>query len=201
MGEREGKRPGPGTFSPTASLLYRLPQSWTGPKLPWKIGHAALHLLAFVLTVLGLVAVFQLHRRSKITNLYSLHSWLGIVTVFLFACQVRSVPRGPTTGWWPRAVVGASLAPTSHTPSAHHPDTAPQGTSHSIGSLNVRRRLLVPTPVCSCPYPSRCPSVVPEHTELTRSSTYHADSRPSSPPSPFPPFSEPEAILEVVSAF
>ncbi|XP_019662523.1 cytochrome b ascorbate-dependent protein 3 isoform X3 [Ailuropoda melanoleuca] len=70
-----------------ASLLYRLPQSWTGPKLPWKIGHAALHLLAFILTVLGLVAVFQLHRRSKITNLYSLHSWLGIVTVFLFACQ------------------------------------------------------------------------------------------------------------------
>lgn len=46
-----------------------------------------LHLLAFILTVLGLVAVFQLHRRSRITNLYSLHSWLGIVTVFLFACQ------------------------------------------------------------------------------------------------------------------
>ncbi|CAD7670223.1 unnamed protein product [Nyctereutes procyonoides] len=70
-----------------ASLLYRLPQSWVGPKLPWKIGHAMLHLLAFILTVLGLVAVFQLHRRSRITNLYSLHSWLGIVTVFLFACQ------------------------------------------------------------------------------------------------------------------
>ncbi|XP_029812711.1 cytochrome b ascorbate-dependent protein 3 [Suricata suricatta] len=70
-----------------ASLVYRLPQSWLGPKLPWKIGHAALHLLALALTVLGLVAVFQFHNHEKITNLYSLHSWLGIVTVFLFACQ------------------------------------------------------------------------------------------------------------------
>ncbi|KAF3822139.1 hypothetical protein GH733_007513 [Mirounga leonina] len=56
-------------------------------QLPWKIGHAALHLLAFILTVLGMVAVFQFHHHSKVAKLYSLHSWLGIVTVFLFACQ------------------------------------------------------------------------------------------------------------------
>lgn len=70
-----------------ASLVYRLPQSWGGPKLPWKLLHAALHLVAFVLTVLGLVAVFCFHNTGKIANLYSLHSWLGITTVFLFACQ------------------------------------------------------------------------------------------------------------------
>lgn len=70
-----------------ASLVYRLPQSWVGPKLPWKIAHASLHLMAFILTVLGLVAVFKYHNTHKITNLYSLHSWLGITAVFLFACQ------------------------------------------------------------------------------------------------------------------
>ncbi|KAF0871739.1 CYAC3 protein, partial [Crocuta crocuta] len=82
-----GQRPRPGMLSPAASLVYRLPRSWLGPKLPWKIGHAVLHLLAFVLTVLGLVVVFQFHSHRRTTNLYSLHSWLGIVTVFLFACQ------------------------------------------------------------------------------------------------------------------
>ncbi|XP_027993308.2 lysosomal membrane ascorbate-dependent ferrireductase CYB561A3 [Eptesicus fuscus] len=70
-----------------ASLVYRLPQSWVGPKLPWKIAHASLHLLAFLLTVLGLVAVFRYHNSKGIANLYSLHSWLGITTVFFFACQ------------------------------------------------------------------------------------------------------------------
>ncbi|XP_037373678.1 lysosomal membrane ascorbate-dependent ferrireductase CYB561A3 isoform X1 [Talpa occidentalis] len=70
-----------------ASLVYRLPQSWLGPKLPWKLLHAALHLAAFTLTVLGLFAVFQFHQHGNIANLYSLHSWLGITTVFLFACQ------------------------------------------------------------------------------------------------------------------
>ncbi|XP_058161354.1 lysosomal membrane ascorbate-dependent ferrireductase CYB561A3 isoform X4 [Dasypus novemcinctus] len=70
-----------------ASLVYRLPQSWVGPKLPWKLLHAALHLMAFILTVLGLVAVFNFHNHGHISNLYSLHSWLGITTVFLFSCQ------------------------------------------------------------------------------------------------------------------
>ncbi|GAB1302186.1 Lysosomal membrane ascorbate-dependent ferrireductase CYB561A3 [Apodemus speciosus] len=70
-----------------ASLVYRLPSSWVGPKLPWKVLHAALHLLAFAFTVLGLIAVFRFHSHSNITHLYSLHSWLGITTVTLFACQ------------------------------------------------------------------------------------------------------------------
>uniref|UniRef100_A0A8D1MR08 Lysosomal membrane ascorbate-dependent ferrireductase CYB561A3 n=1 Tax=Sus scrofa TaxID=9823 RepID=A0A8D1MR08_PIG len=75
------------TVRRAASLAYRLPQSWVGPKLPWKLGHAAMHLMAFILTVLGLAAVFNFHNHEKIPNLYSLHSWLGITTVFLFACQ------------------------------------------------------------------------------------------------------------------
>lgn len=78
----------PGTVLSAASLVYRLPSSWVGPKLPWKVLHAALHLLAFTLTVVGLIAVFRFHNHSKIAHLYSLHSWLGITTVILFACQV-----------------------------------------------------------------------------------------------------------------
>ncbi|XP_008574002.1 PREDICTED: cytochrome b ascorbate-dependent protein 3 [Galeopterus variegatus] len=70
-----------------ASLVYRLPQSWLGPKLPWKLLHAALHLMAFVFSVVGLVAVFKFHNHASVSNLYSLHSWLGITTVLLFACQ------------------------------------------------------------------------------------------------------------------
>ncbi|XP_043827402.1 lysosomal membrane ascorbate-dependent ferrireductase CYB561A3 isoform X1 [Dromiciops gliroides] len=70
-----------------ASLVYRMPQSWVGPKLPWKLLHAVLHLVAFVLAVLGMVAVFKFHSHNHIANLYSLHSWLGITAVTLFACQ------------------------------------------------------------------------------------------------------------------
>ncbi|XP_038620326.1 cytochrome b ascorbate-dependent protein 3 [Tachyglossus aculeatus] len=70
-----------------ASLVYRLPQSWVGSKVPWKLLHSALHLAAFVLAVLALFAVFRFHSQKKIANLYSLHSWLGITTVFLYACQ------------------------------------------------------------------------------------------------------------------
>uniref|UniRef100_A0A4X2K4D2 Lysosomal membrane ascorbate-dependent ferrireductase CYB561A3 n=2 Tax=Vombatus ursinus TaxID=29139 RepID=A0A4X2K4D2_VOMUR len=70
-----------------ASLVYRLPQSWVGSKLPWKLLHAVLHLAAFVLAVLGLVAVFNFHYHNRLSNLYSLHSWVGITAVTLFACQ------------------------------------------------------------------------------------------------------------------
>ncbi|XP_021107444.1 cytochrome b ascorbate-dependent protein 3 isoform X4 [Heterocephalus glaber] len=70
-----------------ASLVYRLPQAWLGPRLPWKALHAALHLGAFVLAVVGLVAVFRYHSHAGITHLYSLHSWLGLTTTVLFSCQ------------------------------------------------------------------------------------------------------------------
>ena len=88
---KRGRGQALGLLSPTASLVYRLPQSWVGPRLPWKSGHAAMHLLAFLLTVLGLHAVFEFHNHAKIPHLYSLHSWLGITTVFLFACQVGTL--------------------------------------------------------------------------------------------------------------
>ncbi|XP_034979650.1 lysosomal membrane ascorbate-dependent ferrireductase CYB561A3 isoform X1 [Zootoca vivipara] len=70
-----------------AVLVYRVPLSWSGPKLPWKLLHAGLTLAAFILIVLGLVAVFEYHNKQGIANMYSLHSWLGLGAVLLFSCQ------------------------------------------------------------------------------------------------------------------
>ncbi|XP_054827070.1 lysosomal membrane ascorbate-dependent ferrireductase CYB561A3 isoform X2 [Eublepharis macularius] len=71
----------------SAALVYRVPFSWERPKLPWKLLHAALTLVAFILVILGLVAVFEFHNKKKIPNMYSLHSWLGLTAVLLFSCQ------------------------------------------------------------------------------------------------------------------
>ncbi|XP_020647988.3 lysosomal membrane ascorbate-dependent ferrireductase CYB561A3 isoform X1 [Pogona vitticeps] len=70
-----------------AALVYRVPLSWEGSKLPWKLLHAALAFTAFILVVLGLVAVFEFHNKQGIPNMYSLHSWLGLSAVLLFSCQ------------------------------------------------------------------------------------------------------------------
>lgn len=85
----------PDPFLPPAALVYRLPQSWRGPKLPWKVLHGSLALAAFTLAVLGLAAVFRFHNARGTPNMYSLHSWLGLLTVLLFSCQVGALPRAP----------------------------------------------------------------------------------------------------------
>ncbi|NWV59571.1 CYAC3 protein, partial [Malurus elegans] len=70
-----------------AALVYRVPNTWSGPKLPWKLLHGSLALGAFILTVLGLAAVFSFHNSQGTPNMYSLHSWMGLGTVLLFSCQ------------------------------------------------------------------------------------------------------------------
>ncbi|NXY86606.1 CYAC3 protein, partial [Alcedo cyanopectus] len=70
-----------------AALVYRLPAARRGAKLPWKLLHSSLALGAFVLAVLGSVAVFSFHNHQGTPNMYSLHSWVGLATLLLFSCQ------------------------------------------------------------------------------------------------------------------
>lgn len=78
------------SLPPAGAVLYRVPLTWGQNKRPWKLLHAALMLLALVLAVLGLCAVFSFHNTSAIPNLYSLHSWVGVATAALFAAQVAT---------------------------------------------------------------------------------------------------------------
>jgi cytochrome b-561 len=51
--------------------------------------HLSLHALGFLSAVMGAVAVFRFHNEHGITNLYSLHSWLGLCVLILFSGHVR----------------------------------------------------------------------------------------------------------------
>ena len=53
-----------------------------------KLLHMIIQGTAFAFGVLGLKAVFDFHNHNDITNMYSLHSWIGITAFVLFACQL-----------------------------------------------------------------------------------------------------------------
>lgn len=74
-------------FYVSAILIYR--GFRYARKRSLKVTHATIHALAFLFTVFGLVAVFDSHNYAvpKIPNLYSLHSWIGLCAVIMFALQ------------------------------------------------------------------------------------------------------------------
>ncbi|KAM3867698.1 lysosomal membrane ascorbate-dependent ferrireductase CYB561A3 [Diretmus argenteus] len=69
------------------AVLYRVPLTWGQNKLPWKLLHGGVMLLAVLLSILGLCAVFGFHNAKQTPHLYSLHSWIGICTTALFTTQ------------------------------------------------------------------------------------------------------------------
>ncbi|KAJ4922712.1 hypothetical protein JOQ06_003990 [Pogonophryne albipinna] len=68
-----------------AILVYRVFRNEA--KRNVKILHGIIHLLALVVSIVGIVAVFDFHRAAKIPDMYSLHSWCGMLTIILFCVQ------------------------------------------------------------------------------------------------------------------
>ncbi len=71
-------------------MLYRALRQERKKRL--KLTHAAVMISALLLASVGLRAVFDFHNNSEppINNMYSLHSWLGMATMVMFALQVKS---------------------------------------------------------------------------------------------------------------
>merc|ERR1711997_714251 len=72
------------------ALIYRvIPPRNESHKLKLKLGHAGTMLLAFGLMVIGLKAAFDSHNYADPPkpNLYTLHSWVGLLAAILFGCQ------------------------------------------------------------------------------------------------------------------
>ncbi|XP_029429319.1 cytochrome b561 [Rhinatrema bivittatum] len=68
-----------------ALLVYRVFRNET--KRVTKIVHGTLHVFAFIIALIGVIAVFDYHKKQKIADMYSLHSWCGIITFTLYFVQ------------------------------------------------------------------------------------------------------------------
>ncbi|XP_059283334.1 transmembrane ascorbate ferrireductase 2 [Lycium ferocissimum] len=78
-----------------AMLAYK---TVSGTKSFRKSVHLSLQSMAFFFGLIGLWAAWKFHIDKGIDNWYSLHSWLGIVCLFLFGIQWAA---GFATFWYP----------------------------------------------------------------------------------------------------
>ncbi|KAJ7520625.1 hypothetical protein O6H91_19G014200 [Diphasiastrum complanatum] len=65
-------------------------KSAPGSKFYKKTIHSALNAIALTGAIVGVAAVFKFHKELGIANLYSLHAWLGMLTIILFGLQWMS---------------------------------------------------------------------------------------------------------------
>lgn len=68
-----------------AILLYRICRCCS--HLIVKLCHTFFHACSIPCIVIGFMAVWDSHNQQQIPNFYSLHSWLGMITMGLFALQ------------------------------------------------------------------------------------------------------------------
>ncbi|GCB83271.1 hypothetical protein scyTo_0023661, partial [Scyliorhinus torazame] len=66
-------------------LVYRVFKNES--KTTVKILHGGIHLISLVATIVGLVSVFGYHSAQNIPDMYSLHSWCGLISIILFCVQ------------------------------------------------------------------------------------------------------------------
>lgn len=57
-------------------------------KMTRKIVHMALHFVAICMGIAGINATFKFHDMVNLEDMFSLHSWIGIVTFCLYGLQV-----------------------------------------------------------------------------------------------------------------
>ncbi|KGN51448.1 probable transmembrane ascorbate ferrireductase 3 [Cucumis sativus] len=71
-------------MSGEAMMAYRTVRAEKRTK---KIVHMALHLVAICMGIIGINAAFKFHDQVNLEDMYSLHSWIGIVTFCLYGLQ------------------------------------------------------------------------------------------------------------------
>lgn len=78
-------------FMTLASLTFRM-KCYASNRSVLKLIHGVKWSIAAVCGAVGLTAVFQSHNDAfpPIANLYSLHSWIGLATIFLYLYQMSS---------------------------------------------------------------------------------------------------------------
>ncbi|KAF8399180.1 hypothetical protein HHK36_015045 [Tetracentron sinense] len=72
-----------------------------------KAVHLTLQSLAFCLSLIGVWAALKFHIEKGIDNFYSLHSWLGLACLLLFAIQWAA---GFATFWYPGGMRNSRVA-------------------------------------------------------------------------------------------
>uniref|UniRef100_A0A0D9X3D6 Cytochrome b561 domain-containing protein n=1 Tax=Leersia perrieri TaxID=77586 RepID=A0A0D9X3D6_9ORYZ len=76
---------GPIVLGAEAILSYRSLIKISSSREVRKKAHLALHGVALAVGAVGIYAVFKYHAEADIPDLYSLHSWIGIATISLYA--------------------------------------------------------------------------------------------------------------------
>jgi len=72
------------------ALIYRIiPPRSEAHKMRLKMAHAGAMMVTFILMVVGLQAAFDSHNLAvpPKPNMYTLHSWVGLLAALLFGCQ------------------------------------------------------------------------------------------------------------------
>lgn len=107
-----------------AILVYRMAAgcSTTCRGTYVKLTHTILHLATVPCVVFGGVASMEYHRLKGMPHLYSVHSWMGLMTVSLFVIQVTATRIDNNLIYSFVFYSGVSYRhfPTSHFPNRHH---------------------------------------------------------------------------------